>query len=55
MRTVRPSPLADPQGLRTAVFDFIEIYYNRQHRHSTLDYASPASYEQQHLSPAPAA
>jgi putative transposase len=43
------------QGLRTAVFDFIEVFYNRQRRHSTLDYASPASYEQQHRSPAPAA
>jgi putative transposase len=43
------------QGLRTAVFDFIEIFCNRQRRHSTLDYHTPASYEQQHLSPAPAA
>jgi putative transposase len=43
------------QGLRTAVFDFIEVFYNRQRRHSTLNYASPASYEQQHPSPAPAA
>jgi putative transposase len=42
-------------GLRTAVFDFIEIFYNRQRRHSTLDYASPATYEQQHASAAPAA
>jgi putative transposase len=48
-------PWPTRQGLRTAVFDFIEIFYNRQRRHSTLDYASPASYEQQHLSPAPAA
>jgi Integrase core domain len=29
------------QGLRTAVFDFIEVFYNRQRRHSTLGYASP--------------
>ena len=43
------------QALRTAVFDFIEIFYNRQRRHSTLDYASPATYERQHTSPAPAA
>jgi len=42
------------QGLRTAVFDFIEVFYNRQRRHSTLGYASPASYEQ-HPSAAPAA
>jgi putative transposase len=43
------------QRLRTAVFDFIEVFYNRQRRHSTLDYQSPASYEQQHPSAAPAA
>jgi putative transposase len=41
-------------GLRTAVFDFIEVFYNRQRRHSTLGYATPASYEQQ-PSAAPAA
>ena len=43
------------QALQTAVFDFIEVFYNRQRRHSTLDYASPATYERQHTSPAPAA
>ena len=32
------------QALRTAVFDFIEIFYNRQRRHSTLDYHTPVSY-----------
>jgi putative transposase len=35
-------------GLRTAIFDFIEVFYNRQRRHSTLDYAIPVSYEQHH-------
>jgi transposase InsO family protein len=27
------------------VFDFIEVWYNRQRRHSTLQYVSPAEYE----------
>jgi putative transposase len=40
-------------ALRTAVF--VEVFYNRQRRHSTLDYLTPADYEQQHRSPAPAA
>jgi putative transposase len=31
--------------LRTAVFDYIETFYNRQRRHSSLDYLSPAEYE----------
>ena len=30
---------------RRAVFDYIERYYNRTRRHSTLDYVSPALYE----------
>jgi transposase InsO family protein len=42
-------------GLQTAVFDFIEVFYNRQRRHSTLAYATPTSYEQQHASSAPTA
>jgi len=31
--------------LRTAVFDYIEAFYNRQRRHSSLGYLSPAEYE----------
>ena len=32
---------------RRAVFHYIEVWYNRQRRHSTLDYVSPATYEEQ--------
>lgn len=32
---------------RTAVFEYIEVWYNRQRRHSTLGYRSPVDYEQQ--------
>jgi putative transposase len=42
-------------GLRTAIFDFIEVFYHRQRRHSTLDHATPVIYEQQHAPAAPAA
>jgi transposase InsO family protein len=31
---------------RQSIFEYIEVYYNRQRRHSTLDYRSPAEYEQ---------
>jgi putative transposase len=31
--------------LRTEVFDFIEVFYNRRRRHSTLGMMSPADYE----------
>ena len=30
---------------RRAVFEYIEVFYNRQRRHSSLNYLSPASYE----------
>jgi putative transposase len=39
-------PWPTRHGLRTAVFDFIEVFYNPQRRHSTLGSATPASYEQ---------
>jgi len=32
----------------TAIFDYIEGFYNRRRRHSTLDYLSPSDYEQHH-------
>jgi putative transposase len=31
--------------LRTEVFDYIEVFYNRERRHSTLGQRSPAEYE----------
>jgi transposase InsO family protein len=31
---------------RTAVFDYIEAFYNRRRRHSTLGMLSPVAYEQ---------
>lgn len=30
---------------RYYLFDFIEVWYNRQRRHSALDYLSPAMFE----------
>lgn len=34
---------------RRAVFQYIETWYNRKRRHSTLGSVSPADYEQQLL------
>ena len=31
---------------RTSVFEYIEIFYNRQRKHSSLGYVSPTTYEQ---------
>ncbi|MEM6782904.1 MAG: IS3 family transposase, partial [Bacteroidota bacterium] len=30
-----------------SVFEYIEVFYNRQRRHSTLGYLSPCDYEAQ--------
>lgn len=38
--------------VRSAIFEYIEIWYNRQRRHSALDYLSPWQYEQRILSTA---
>ncbi len=37
--------------LQSAVFQYIEAFYNRQRRHSTLGMLSPIAYEQLRLSP----
>lgn len=34
------------EAARTAVFDYIESFYNRSRRHSSLGYLSPSDYEQ---------
>ena len=41
----------DRLELQTAVFEYIEAFYNRQRRHSTLGMLSPVAYEQLRLSP----
>jgi putative transposase len=35
------------EAARRAIFEFIEVWYNRERRHSTLGYVSPVQYEQQ--------
>ena len=37
--------------LRTETFDYIETFYNRQRRHSTLGQLSPVDYENSTLDP----
>jgi putative transposase len=41
-------PLRTPSEARTAVFDFIEGWYNSTRRHSSLDYESPMAFERRH-------
>jgi putative transposase len=37
---------------RAAIFDFIEVFYNRQRRHSSLGNMSPAEFERLSAEPA---
>jgi transposase InsO family protein len=43
---IRPWPTIDM--LRAAVFEYIESYYNRRRRHSTIGYDTPIEYEHKH-------
>jgi putative transposase len=36
------------QAAKTAVFEYVEGWFNPHRRHSTLRYHSPADYESQH-------
>ena len=31
---------------RAAIFEYIEVWYNRERRHSSIGYVSPVDYEQ---------
>jgi putative transposase len=42
----RPWPSIDK--VHTAVFEYIESYYNRRRRHSAIGYDTPIEYEQKH-------
>jgi transposase InsO family protein len=33
------------EDAQTAIFEYIEIYYNRVRRHSALNYLSPENFE----------
>ena len=35
------------QEAKQSLFEYIEVFYNRQRRHSYLGYVSPAEYERQ--------
>ena len=46
------SSFANPSEAQTAVFEFIEGWYNTHRRHSALEYQSPINFERRHASAA---
>lgn len=47
-KTELDEPLATRVIARRMLFEYIEVFYNRQRLHSALGYDSPATYEQRH-------
>ena len=43
------SKITKRQEAKIAVFEYIEIWYNRKRKHSALGYLSPEEYEKQLL------
>jgi putative transposase len=48
---VHRQPWPSRRDLSSAVFEYIEAFYNRQRRHSTLGYLSPEEFERGRLRP----
>lgn len=45
---IYPGKFNTREEAKLAIFEFIEVWYNRQRLHSSLDYLTPEQYEQQH-------
>lgn len=45
VEAIHDEPLMTREQMRQAVFEYIEVDYNRQRRHSALGYLSPENYE----------
>jgi putative transposase len=43
------SPAQRAMEARTAIFSYIETFYNRKRRHSSLGYVSPIVFEERQL------
>ena len=48
---VNAHPYPSRQDIRTAIFEYVEGFYNRSRRHSTLGYLSPGEFEQRTAQP----
>jgi putative transposase len=46
-------PYCTRRDARTAVFEYLAVFYNRQRRHSALGYLSPVDYERRYATTTP--
>lgn len=46
---LRGDPFESHDQARRALFEYIEVFYNRQRRHSTLGYLTPTEFEEQYI------
>ena len=44
----RGESFATREEARASIFEYIEVFYNRVRRHSTLGYVAPAEFERTH-------
>ena len=46
---IHGKPYNTRQETKTAIFEYIEVFYNRQRRHSYLGYLSPVDFEKKNV------
>ena len=49
VEAVQYEPIMTREVMRHALFEYIEVDYNRTRRHSTLGYLSPVNFEKQYV------
>lgn len=49
-RTAQPAAMEHSLELANAIFEYLEIFHNRQRRHSALGWMTPVEYEKMHTS-----
>jgi transposase InsO family protein len=46
VEAVQYEPIMDRETMRQTIFEYIEVDYNKNRRHSSLGYLSPEKYEE---------
>ena len=46
-----PQRIRTRQQARSMIFEYVEVFYNRKRKHSSLGYISPMAYEKLHVAP----